>query len=277
MKNILVPTDFSETAELAADLGIELSKKLNCEITFLHLINTPVEWSNLPLEKEKLYPETKEAIGDAKDKLNKLAHKAENQGVDANTSLIYNLGIGELNKYISKENHYLVIIGSHGQKGRKKAVGSHTLQVTRSRSPVPVITMKSGEDIQVPQKWVILSDFFEKSGESFTWIMSMAKDLGASVQLLYINTPYFFAETSEINEKLNRLTAPYPDMDIKHVTINAHNEERGMEAYINSCDCDLVSVITHSRSGLNPVFRSSITEKILNHVNLPVMNINADI
>ena len=55
MKNILVPTNFSENCEKAAQLGIEMAKLYNSEIHFLHLMKTPVDWVKLDKEKEKRY------------------------------------------------------------------------------------------------------------------------------------------------------------------------------------------------------------------------------
>ena len=47
MKNILVPTDFSDCARVEEDIGLEIAKKSNTEIHFLHIINTPLDWVNL--------------------------------------------------------------------------------------------------------------------------------------------------------------------------------------------------------------------------------------
>lgn len=58
MKNILVPTDFSENCTKAADLGIKMAKLFNSEIHFYHLIHTPVDWVKLDKQKEKRFPET---------------------------------------------------------------------------------------------------------------------------------------------------------------------------------------------------------------------------
>ena len=79
MKNILVPTNFSENCKKAEELGIEMAKLYNSEIHFFHLINTPVNWVELDKEKEKRYPETVKEIGSAKASLRALEKKAEQQ------------------------------------------------------------------------------------------------------------------------------------------------------------------------------------------------------
>lgn len=276
MKNVLVLTDFSENAELASEVGIKIAVKLNTGITFLHLLSTPVEWRNLPLEKEKLYPETKAAIGDAKDKLFNLERKTENAGVEAHTSLVFNLDIEEIYKYINQDNYSLVVMGTHGEKGAHKPAGSNTLKVIH-KSPVPVIAVRAGEKPDLPQKWVIISDFFEKSKAGFSKLMDIANKIGASVHALYLNTPDFFIETMEIHKKMEEFTAAYNEMDIKPIIINAFNEDRGLEYYIKSYECELVSVIIHGPSGLNPFFKRSVIENMLNQLDLPIMSINTDL
>ena len=47
MKNILVPTDFSDNCNKAAELAIEMAALFNAEIHFLHQISTVVNWTKL--------------------------------------------------------------------------------------------------------------------------------------------------------------------------------------------------------------------------------------
>lgn len=81
MKNILVPTDFSDCARAAEEYALDIAKKANAETHFLHLLMTPTDWKKLPLEKEKNYPETKAKIGHADNELKKLKRRAEKLGL----------------------------------------------------------------------------------------------------------------------------------------------------------------------------------------------------
>lgn len=273
MKSVLIPTDFSESAARASEYGIAIAKKLKAGVTFLHIVSTPVEWKKIPLEKESLYPEIKAAIGDAKDRLCKLERMAEKEGVQACTSLIFNMGIEEIQKHINKENYDLVLMGTHGQKGIHKMMGTNTLKVI-NRSPVPVLAVKVTDKHELPLRWLLVSDFQKESIESFGILMELAKNLEASVQVLYVNTPYYFEESTEIEEKIDNFLDRFPESRVKRNTINAHSEERGIETFLRSCECDLVAVITHGRAGLTPHFRRSITERLINHLDIPVLSLN---
>lgn len=273
MKRILIPTDFSESADRASDLALEIAKKLDLGVTYLHLISTPVEWKKIPLEKEKVYPETKEAIGEAKDALFKLERKAENSGVDTATSLVFNTGIEEIQRYINKENYQLVVMGTHGVRGINKMVGTNTQKVI-TRSPVPVLALKATDKASIPQKWVMTSDFEEESQAGIQKLMDLATSLGASVDALYVNTPYNFVESPAIEEKMNHALSKFSEIPIRKKVINAHNEEKGIRNFLKTCECDLVAIVTHGRYGLMPLFRRSITEELINHLEIPILSMN---
>lgn len=92
IKKILLLTDFSEVAENATRYALSIAKQVKSEIEILHIINTPVDWVKLPLDKEKLYPETKSEIGSAKAKLSELVREFSKQGIKATESLVFNVG-----------------------------------------------------------------------------------------------------------------------------------------------------------------------------------------
>ena len=90
MKKILVPTDFSACALAAENYAFQLAKKADAELVFIHIINTPVDWSKLSKDQEDFFPDTKKTIVEAKSKLNELVKKALEKGILASKLLIYN-------------------------------------------------------------------------------------------------------------------------------------------------------------------------------------------
>lgn len=273
MKRVLIPTDFSDCANHASNIGLELAKKLNSEVSFLHLINTPVDWSKLSLEKETLYPETKAAIGDAKDALLKLERRAEKLGVEANSLLLFNQGVEEIQNYISKEKYSLVVMGTHGEKGMEKLMGSNTQRVLK-HSPVPVLSVKQTDRPAPLKKIGIASDFQEDSKESFLDILELIKKIGLEIDVVYVNTPYTFMESNQIEQAMDAFLSQETDVKEKRFVYNAKNEERGIGMYITSENPDMLATITHQHSSLGKIFSPGVTENIVNHFDLPVLSIN---
>lgn len=273
MKSIAIPTDFSECANHATGIGLELAKKLKTTVTFLHLQTTPVEWSKIPLEKESLYPETKASIGDAKDALLKLERQAEKTGVDADSNLVYNIGIEEIHKYINENHFSLVVMGTHGSKGAAKLMGTNTREVL-SHSPVPVLAIKPQDKALPFKKMAVASDFKMKSREGFRKIMDLAVALELEIEVLFVNVPYNFTESDEIGEAMDIFLSDYRHQKVTKRVINANNEERGLEIYLKSANPGIIGTVTHGRSGLENLFRNSITEDIINRFNIPVLSIS---
>ncbi|MGA9590214.1 MAG: universal stress protein [Salegentibacter sp.] len=272
MKNILIPTDFSSCANHATSIGLEIAKKLKANVTFLHLAWTPAEWSKMPIEREGFFPETKAAIADAKDSLLQLERRAEKSGVQAETNLVFNSNIQELRKYIDEEHYSLVVMGTHGSSGLEKLIGSNTREVI-NHSPVPVLAVKK-QDKPLPfKKVVIASDFKEKSQKGFEKILQIALQLGLETEILFVNVPYSFTETEEIEKMMDFFLLPHQNEQITRKVINARNEERGIQLYMQTNHPSLIATISHGHSGLGNLFRTSITENIINHFDLPVLSI----
>lgn len=149
MKNILVPTDFSKCAQIASDIAMELAKKSNAEIHFLHLLMTPVDWVNLPKEEEDNFHETKKEINHAKSELSKLKRKAEKLGLVVKDFLVFDKGREEIDLHTKHHVHDFIIMGSNGSKGYKGILGSNTQRVIRNSS-VPVLIVKGKyEDFKI--------------------------------------------------------------------------------------------------------------------------------
>lgn len=273
MERVLIPTDFSDCANHAANIGLELAKKLNSEVSFLHLINTPVDWSKLSLDKETLYPETKTAIGDAKDGLLKLERRAEKLGVEANSLLLFNQGVEEIQNYISKEKYCLVVMGTHGEKGMGKFIGSNTQRVLK-HSPVPVLSVKQSDKPAPFKKIGIASDFQKESLKSFRDILKLAKNFGLEIEVVYVNTPYTFMESNQIEKAMDVFLKEETNVKERRFIYNAKNEERGIGMYIATEKPDIIATITRQHSDLEKIFRPGVTESIINHFNLPVLSIN---
>ena len=68
MKKILVPSDFSECANKAAQVAINISKMTGAEIRFLHIADVPVDWFSME-DNENMYPEVTKNVRHFQSKL----------------------------------------------------------------------------------------------------------------------------------------------------------------------------------------------------------------
>jgi len=276
MKYILVPTDFSESANNASEFAIAIAKTLQFPVRFLHSVPTPVDWDKLNVQDEKKYPETKERINNASDQLKNWEKKAIKKGVEAEHSLIFNTAMAELVNFVKPENYELVVMGTHGAKGFEKIMGSNTQKLIR-HSKVPVVAIKHKFDFHQLKSSLIATDLKEESQKAFKKVYGILEKLKTKVELVYINTPYNFRETDQIDDMAAEFLAGTEVKELKLRCLNANNEARGIGMALNKLKPDLFTSITHHRTGFDTIFSPSITEEIINNYELPVVSINREI
>lgn len=275
MKNILVPTDFSDCARTAEEIGLAIAKKANAEIHFLHLLMTPVDWVKLPLEKEKLYPETKKEIGHAKSELGNLKRKAEKMGLKAQEFLVFDKGLKEIDHHIRHHKHDFIVMGSHGIGGFKEVVGTNTQRVVRN-SHVPVLVVKEKLKKFEIKKVVFASTFEEDVQKPFHKIIEFADLMKAQIYLLNVNMPFHFKETDEAEANMQKFLKKCPRGTCSINIYNALNEERGILKFTEKINADVIAMTTHGKTGFMKMISPSITESLVNHSDIPVLSINVN-
>lgn len=274
MKNILIPTDFSENCTKAANLGIEMAKLYDAEIHFFHLIHTPVDWVKLDKLKEKRYPETLSQIGVAKAALRELEKKAEKEGLKCQTFLEYQIETTNILKHSGHFHHDFIITGSSGTKGTvRELLGSNVEKIIR-KSDVPVIVVK-GDDVAFPFKNIVfVSDFMEDVSGAFEHVISIAKKCNAHIRLLRINTQTDTNSIAAGLDPIKRFLEKFPDL--KNYSMYVNNEpslETGINTFVKQEPTDLIAMSTHGSTGFLSLFSKSIAEGMANHSALPVMTI----
>jgi len=273
MKNILVPTDFSDCARLAERIGLEIAQKANAEIHFLHLIKTPVDWVKLPLGKEDRYPKTKEEIASAEVELHTLKKSAEDLGLKVEVFLVFNKGREEIDHHIKQHHHDFIVMGSHGAGGLRKVVGSNTQRVVRN-AHCPVLVIKPNTKKLDVKNIVFASSFEEDVHPQFIKVIEFADLMGANIHLLNVNIPDHFVYTETAEARMKEFLEQCPRGTCSINIYNSWREEAGIKQFATKVDADVISLITHGKSGFLKMLEAGISENLVNQSELPVLVVN---
>src|SRR5690606_16831872 len=275
MKNVLVPTDFSENATKAAHLGIKMAKMYNAEIHFLHLMITPVDWVKLDKLKEKRYPETVKQIGIAKAKLRELERMAEHEGLKARTFLQFDSGQKDILEHSGHFHHDFIITGSSGTKDRIREITGRNVEKIVRKANAPIIVVKD-EEVTFPFKDILFVSAFEEDvSHPFQVVVSIAQKCDAKIHLLRINTETDFNSIELGLNPVKEFLKKFPNLN--KFSMSVHNEtsvEEGINTFLNHQSADLIAMSTHGKTGFLSLFSKSIAEGITNHSALPVMTIH---
>lgn len=273
MKKILVPTDFSECANTAADYAIDLAERAGAEVHFLHLLATPSDWIGLSKEQESKYPETLRAIADAKSQLSEWVKKAEHQGVSAHRCLLFSTDRAAILRHLEDHQMDFLVMGSHGVRGvREMVIGSNAQYVLRN-AEVPVLVIK--EPITQPIKQILfVSDFSDVTQDTFQAIAHFADVVGAHLDLLYVNTTPDFDPCPMVATNMEKVAAFRDGNDrcTKYI-VGADSVEAGIRSFAAENHADLIAIGIHQRHGLPRLLAPSVAERIANHSALPLLSI----
>jgi len=161
IKQILVPTDFSENAEHALNYAIELAAQCSAKI---HLLHTPVIPTYLLMDLS--YSPGPEAVtrilNDAQEELDAQSKMIGDAGIE-HFSVIREGTVHEVIRDYAKEHDIdLAVIGTHGRTGVSKLMyGSVAERVIKTvHTPVIVIPPDGGK---LPSCIVIAYDFSSPS------------------------------------------------------------------------------------------------------------------
>ncbi len=144
MQKILMPTDGSPCSEQAIEKGLECAKKLGAEVTFLFVLENPLEALWVAPEAVPFAFELEEELKkSAQEILDKLVKKAEEEGVKA--SAVLKEDISPVHAIVEMAKDFdLIVMGTHGRSGLDKLLlGSVTEAVLRQvETPVLVVRCK---------------------------------------------------------------------------------------------------------------------------------------
>ena len=142
-KHILVATDFGESSMQAMQCAVELAQKLGAKLTLAHICDFPsygyMGAVALPLD-----------LGQQIEKAAAARMTATIASIKArcpNTTSIVKMGLvdQDLLQLVEELRPDLVLTGTHGRRGLRRAVLGSVAEKLVRRSPVPVLTVHGTE------------------------------------------------------------------------------------------------------------------------------------
>jgi nucleotide-binding universal stress UspA family protein len=278
MKKILVPTDFSMHAGFAAAVAIRLAQKFGAEVHFYSRVHVHPQWESLSEESKMSFPESFARIYDARENFRKLkAHYAES-GINLITSYSHGDMIVNITNYIEKESIDLVVMGSHGAKGlRELMTGSNTQKVVR-QAHCPVLVVKNDPGELTFKHIVFASDFRKSVQKPFSKLVEIAEKFQAHIHLVTIDVPTSFAVARPFSRGQ---VADFVALCGDAVKCSVHKQvdigvEEGIESFARELPADLVAIAHYGEHPMLRLFTGSISEALVNHLDLPVLTLNVD-
>lgn len=271
---ILIPTDYSDSADYALDMGIDLAERSEAEVHVLHIEDIPEDWVKLVENAEKnLYLSINQRLDQIKRQLTDREQKAINAGVKTGQFLEYNKNYKAILGHAENYNTDLIIMGAHGLTGLQGLlIGSYTQKVLH-RTNVPVLAVRKREEPNPLKRMAFVSDFSPKYVHCFNSVLKFAEVMNVKLQLLFVNTPSTFLETPEIQDRVAEYTKKASQGLIESTDVfNAYRFETGLKDYCIRNEIDMISMMIYDKHHSWRVLGGTI-EDMINNLELPVLGI----
>lgn len=140
VKNVLVPTDFSEYSQPALEVAIDLSLAHRAGLTLLHVHDTPAfelpdgYVKNMPSELDRVY-------GQIQRRLVGLERKVRSSGVQrVELRTLQGAVVEEILGFASGFD--FIVMGTHGRAGLERLVLGSVAQQVLERASCPVVVVR---------------------------------------------------------------------------------------------------------------------------------------
>jgi nucleotide-binding universal stress UspA family protein len=150
-ERILVPTDGSKTSEVAVDHAVDLAEKYGAELHALYVVDIDAVSYGLGTEQvDRIRQGNFGEMDELEDKANEATGFVADAGETAGIDVVEDVRAGQphrvISDYIDDNDIDLVVMGSHGRSGVKRAIlGSVTERVLRSTHLPVLVVDEQGE------------------------------------------------------------------------------------------------------------------------------------
>lgn len=277
MKNLLLLTDFSRTADNAVEYGYQLAKELKANIVLCNIINIPAEviQYEAPVWPIEVYDE---AVSENENELQIVRQKLERQdpASDFRPSIICIEEVGRLTEkvvtIISQHHIDLIVVGAHIHKGLMEwALVNHVNELI-SIINTPIVVVPEESKFTTIRKIALAANYKNKELSSLSIVSTLAETLNAELFLFRVADDRKAKEESiaehSLLEEIHRLT-----QKVKFTIRTAVNGpvEKQLKLLCKIEKINLLVMIHGYKSFIADIVRGSHSRKMAGITDIPLL------
>lgn len=272
VRKILIPYDFSETADLSLEHAVFMAKLFKAEIMLCHIVETVTFTSAI---SHALSGFEKKVESASNEKLQELADRLHREN-GIKVSVITEVGkIYKKIVQVAKQAHAdVVVMGTHGAGGASSVLGSNTAKVVME-SHVPVISVQAHAKNIGFTKMVLPIDDTPESRQKVNFAMELAQHYNAHVFVAGImqsnNEDYQRKFRIKIEQVVDFLNGHGVACESKFITGDDRAKMTLKLATEN--DADLIIIMTEQEASIAGLLLGTYATKVVNQSKIPVMTV----
>ena len=274
MRNILIPTDFSENAMNAVKYALELFKYEQCNFYYLHAYEDEVYEDEDLLKKETFDVVLKSVSENSQNNLDELIKSIKelfpNPKHQHYSISSYNTLINEADIVSDAKDIDLIVMGTKGKTNNiNMTFGSNTLKVLKYVQ-CPVLAIPANYSYIQPKHIAFPTNYLiPYKRRELKLLCELAAPYRAIIDMLYISKIGKLSLRQEdnrlfIEEELNKNKLNFKTVDDKDVLNAVHN-------YIKENNVDMLVMVNTRHSYLENILFQSTVDKLSLSLDIPFL------
>lgn len=284
MNRILLPTDFSDSAEQAARHALFLAQQYGSTLHLLHVVSPPAPE---PLLSQEIYQklDTK-----AYEQLTRIYTASATNGIEIELAIERGEVAPAILDYAARHEIDLIVMGTHGRRGIKRLfMGSVTEEVVREAG-IPVFAVRERDEpfpAKSLQRILVPLDLSEHSRRALTYAKKLAASYDARIDLLHVIValahPGIYGmipnPTPEVTKDLKKRVkqemrrrieeAKGPEVEVAFHLVRGDASGSILD-FAEEQGTDLIVMTSHGLTGLDRFMLGSVTEKVMRSARCPI-------
>lgn len=274
INRIMIPTDFSETADLALEHACFMAQLFRADLHLVHVMTSFTYSSPIPemFIDNTLVKELQDKIQDTLDA--KAEEIRKKYSVNVTTTLTIGAVVSALVEIIKDNNIDIVVLGSHGASGIKELlIGSNAYRLVIA-SPVPVLTIQSHAKKLGFTKFFLPIDSSPFTREKIGPAVSLAEKYGAEIFLYGCLTEEHRNEYNQMKLRIEQSEEfiKKHGIPVKSMIEPVENLARATYTKAKEMGADLIVIMTDQEPS-NDLFIGPYTQQIVHRSKIPVLTI----
>ena len=278
MKNILIPTDFSVSANNAFLYALNIANQLNVKLYVLYSYLTPVLSATHGGQPEMLAEVYKQVelskFEYFKNQAPHLHQLSEENGLDhSQIVFLFEEGtvLSAVKKTLDKEEIHLIVMGTHGASGfTNEFVGTNTVAVIRN-TQTPVLAIPTQATYSPISKIAFTTLFREKDSAALAEVIAISKVFKAEVFCIHVLQDT--NKAADILLQSEQWTNRFNPNKLDFILLEKNNNsiESTINAFLEENHIDMLAIVKRNRNFFDQLVRSSLTNKFAFHAKTPIL------
>jgi nucleotide-binding universal stress UspA family protein len=277
MKNILLPTDFSDNAWNATKYAIELFKDEKC---VFHLLNTYT-----PAIANSRFMATSLSGGQLEDGargnserglknvLNKISKTKKYPKHSFKTISSFSLLVDEIKEVVENKAIDLIVTGTKGASGLDEVfMGSNTVRIIKAIKNSPVLAIPQFFEYVKPSEIAFATDFNRFYSQSeLQPMIDLAHTFKATIRIVHVQ--YEIKALTEIQQfNLNMLRKYLSECEhYLHTVSELNSVSKTLEVFAEELDIHLLAMLNFQHSYMEKMTREPVVKRLAFHTQIPLL------